>query len=178
MTHRYRTIDAAGFPDLTPRLDPLFRACFGAAPWFESEQRLAALPARMAWMALRPGAHAELAEDGANLAGAAIAWPMPESFPVDNADLQAVAAAAPDELLSRLVAPALLVAKLMVAPAHRRRGVARTLMTRIVPPGTPAWLSTHPDAPAAQVYDALGWCRRLRYEVDGSPLLLYTAPDP
>jgi GNAT superfamily N-acetyltransferase len=66
------------------------------------------------------------------------------------------------------------VAELMVAPAHRRRGVGCSLLSRYVEGHPRAWLATHPEAEAVALYESQGWIRRAAYSVGELPLVLFT----
>ena len=84
-----------------------------------------------------------------------------------------MAAAAPPAVAAELVAPALVVVELMVDPAHRRRGLARTLLRGFTAGAPRAWLATHPDGDAVKLYETEGWRPGLRYQVGDQPVVLY-----
>ncbi|WP_067502137.1 GNAT family N-acetyltransferase [Actinoplanes sp. TFC3] len=160
---------------LQERLHPIYRQCFAGPPWNESLDELDGYPARLARQAAYPGAYGLVASIGGVVAGAVYGWPAPAVLPSSNAFDLAVRAAAPAEVARLLVAPAVVVAELTVTPAHRRRGLARSLLRRFGAGAPRGWLAAHPRADAVRFYEAEGWKRQFTYEVDGRPLVLYTA---
>jgi GNAT superfamily N-acetyltransferase len=159
---------------LQERLHPIYRQCFAGPPWSEPPEELDGYPARLARQAAYPGAYGLVASIGGVVAGAVYGWPAPAVLPSSNAFDLAVRAEAPAEVARLLVAPAVVVAELMVAPVYRRRGLARSLLRGFGAGAARAWLATHPHADAVRFYEAEGWIRRFTYEVGGRPLVLYT----
>jgi predicted N-acetyltransferase YhbS len=152
----------------------LYRECFSAPPWSEPEEQLAGFPDRLREQLAHPGAGGLITYDGDEVVGAVYGWPAPAHQPRDNAFDRAVADAAPPGALARMVTPALVVAELMVAASHRRRGIAAQLLAAYVATAPAAWLSTHRDSSAAAFYRRQGWREDAGFTVDGAPLLLFT----
>jgi GNAT superfamily N-acetyltransferase len=167
-----RPVDAAELLALTDRLHPVFRTCFAEAPWYETSAQLDNFPARMARMAARAGCRGHIVEQDGMLAGAAFGWPMPTRLPTETVEDAAVAAAASPTMAAKLIST-FMVAKLMVSPDYRRRGIGRRLLDATVAQHGRAWLSTHPQAPAVALYQSAGWRVQFRYEIDGLPLVVY-----
>ncbi|MBU2667115.1 GNAT family N-acetyltransferase [Actinoplanes bogorensis] len=168
-------LTAGELRDRLPQLHPVYRQCFAAPPWSESPAELDDYPARLARHTGYPGAYGFVATDDGELVGAVYGWPAPPDLP-DGSDFdRAVRNAITPDVAPLLVAPAAVVAELMVAPAHRRHGIARALLTRFVDAHPRAWLATHPEAPAVALYESLGWIRRAAYIVGDLPLVLYTS---
>ncbi|MEV6693947.1 GNAT family N-acetyltransferase [Micromonospora sp. NPDC051196] len=166
-------LDGAGLRQLVAHLHPIYRDCFAAPPWNEPAEKIAEFPARLARHTSEPGAYGSVAERDGEIVGAVYGWPAPAVLPAANAFDIAVREAAPPDVAALLVAPAVVVAELMVAPAYRGHGVGRELLARQVGDRA-AWLATHPDAAAAQLYERTGWVRRFSYQVDSRPLTLFT----
>jgi GNAT superfamily N-acetyltransferase len=157
-------------------LHRIYRACFADPPWSEDEATLAAFPQRLAHQMAHPGAHGILAEDPDNVgrvAGAVYGWPAGDALPSGTEFDDALAAAAPPSSAALLTAPALVVAELMVHPVHRRRGLAREMLDRYLAGWSHAWLCTHPHAPAAALYESLGWRAQFGFTVGELPLVVY-----
>ncbi|GIE81737.1 N-acetyltransferase [Actinoplanes philippinensis] len=171
------TITAATAEELREqvnRLHTVYRQCFAAPPWNETPEDIAAYPRQLDRQTSYPGAHGFIAEHDGQIAGAVYGWPAPPRLPENNEYDLAVRDAAGPDVADLLVAPAVIVAELMVAPAHRRRGLGRTLLARYVAGHPRAWLATHPQAPAVALYETEGWIRRAAYLVGRKPLVLYT----
>jgi GNAT superfamily N-acetyltransferase len=115
-----------------------------------------------------------MAVDGGELVGVVYGWPAgPELASGSHFD-DALAAAVTPAVAGRLVAPALIVAELMVHPEHQQRGIGRALLCRFVERWPSAWLCTHPDAPAAGMYRRGGWLEETAFAVDEYPMVLFT----
>ncbi|GAA0546172.1 GNAT family N-acetyltransferase [Paractinoplanes ferrugineus] len=169
-----RPVSAAQLCDLQDRLEPVYRQCFSAPPWNETDEEIADYPARLARHTGHPGSYGFVAEEGAELAGAIYGWPAPACLPEASAFDLAVRDAVSPAVAALLVAPAVVVAELMVAPAFHRRGIGRTLLAEYVAGRSRAWLATHPGAGAVALYESEGWVRRAAYVASGTPLVLYT----
>ncbi|MEU4160468.1 GNAT family N-acetyltransferase [Actinoplanes sp. NPDC026670] len=161
--------------ELADRLHTVYRQCFAAPPWNETPDEIAAYPRQLARQTGHPGAHGFVAEDEhGEIAGAVYGWPAPPRLPENNEYDLAVRDAVGPDAAGLLVEPAVLVAELMVAPAHRRRGLGRMLLARYTAGHPRAWLATHPQAEAVALYEAEGWIRRAAYIVGRKPFVLYT----
>ena len=159
---------------LSAELCELYRRCFTEAPWHEPADQVAAYASLLEDHLAKPGMTAMAARAGAGLGGVVYGWPAQAHIPRDPFH-DALVAQAPADLLPDLVAPAVVVVEMMVHPEHRRRGIARTLLDRYVEGQPSAWLCTHPDAPAATLYDSAGWRRRSSFTNPfGDPRVVYT----
>lgn len=78
----------------------------------------------------------------------------------------------------RMVAPSVVVAELMVAGTHRRRGVGRRLLHAYMAGSPAGWLVTHRQGDAPAFYRRLGWRAEAEFELAGEPLLLFTWAAP
>jgi GNAT superfamily N-acetyltransferase len=169
-----RRTDAIRVARLAGQVESLYRRCFTEPPWRESPERLAGFPDRLTAHLGRDGFDGLVAEDDGRLVGAVYGWPAGPTLESGNHFDDALSAAATPAVTARLVAPALVVAELMVDPAHQRRGIGRRLLTRFIAGWTAAWLCTHPEAPAANMYRRAGWREELRFHVDDYPMVLFT----
>lgn len=176
-TFALRAADPGQLLRHTATLHTLYRHCFGSPPWSEPRERITAFPARLASQLAHPGAGGLLAisTDGTDgVVGAIYGWPAGAQLETRSPFNDAVAAAATPELASRLVAPALVVAELMVDPRCRRRGIGKALLAAYTAGWPAAWLSTHPDAPAVALYRQAGWRHEIDFAADGHWLALFT----
>ncbi|XVV13970.1 GNAT family N-acetyltransferase [Actinoplanes sp. CA-131856] len=174
-----RAVTAAQLRALTDRLHPVYRDCFSAPPWNETPEQIADYPVQLARQTSYPGAYGFIASgENGQIAAAVYGWPAPPALSRDNEFDMAIQAAVSPEIAGLLVAPAVVVAELMVSPAHRRQGLGRALLERFVAGRPRAWLATHPEADAVTLYESLGWIRRAAYTVTGRPLVLYTREAP
>jgi GNAT superfamily N-acetyltransferase len=156
------------------QLETLYRRCFTEPPWRETPERLAGFPGRLTAHLGRDGFAGLVAVLRGHLVGAVYGWPAEPSLAHGSPFDDALAAAVSTEVASRLVAPALIVAELMVDPGYQRRGIGRSLLTDFISDWPSAWLCTHPDAPAARMYRQDGWREETKFEVDGYPMVLFT----
>jgi predicted N-acetyltransferase YhbS len=156
------------------QLESLYRRCFTEPPWRETADRLAAFPDRLTRHLGHDGFDGLVAVEGGRLVGAVYGWPAGRALESGNQFDDTLAAAVTPAVADRLVAPALIVAELMVDPGHQQRGIGSTLLTRLTADWPSAWLCTHPDAPAAGMYRRGGWCEELRFVVDELPMILFT----
>ncbi|QOC92161.1 GNAT family N-acetyltransferase [Micromonospora craniellae] len=173
MSFVVRGLDGAGLRQLAAHLHPIYRECFAAPPWNEPAEKIADFPVRLARHTAHPGAYGWVAEQDGEILGAVYGWPAPAALPAANAFDIAIREAAPPDVAALLVAPAMVVAELMVLPTHQGRGVGRELLARQVG-DHPAWLATHPEAAAVRLYERAGWKRRFSYQVEDRPLTLFT----
>jgi Acetyltransferases len=171
--YRYQPADAAEVLARERDLHVVYRACFADPPWSESEAQIAAFPQRLVEQMAHPGAHGIMVECDGRVVAAVYGWPAGDVLPAGTAFDDALAAAAPRHVVAALTAPALVVAELMVHPAHRRQGIARALLTRYVSRWPRAWLCTHPQAPAVALYESMGWRRQFDFVVGEFSLVLY-----
>ncbi|MFI7079236.1 GNAT family N-acetyltransferase [Micromonospora sp. NPDC049903] len=169
----FREVDGVGLQQSVAQLHPIYRECFAAPPWNEPAEKIADFPTRLARHAGQPGAYGWIAEQDGEVTGVVYGWPAPTELPAANAFDIAVREAASPDVAALLVAPAMVVAELMVPAAHRGRGLGRKLLARQVG-DYPAWLATHPEAAAARLYERAGWERRFSYQVEGWPLTVFT----
>jgi GNAT superfamily N-acetyltransferase len=165
--------DADGLLGLVDLLQPLYRECFTPAPWHETREDIAAFPEAVARQAAHPGAYGFVASQGGQIAGASYGWPAPAVLPQERDFDVAIREAVTPEVASLLVAPAVIVSELMVAPGHRGQGLGRALLARQVVGHPRAWLVTHPEAEAVSLYESSGWVRRAAID-GGAPRVLYT----
>jgi GNAT superfamily N-acetyltransferase len=171
-------VDAFELAAYVGQLERLYRLCFSAPPWQESEERMAAFHDRFAQHMANPGAGGVIVSDSDKLVGAVYGWPAGTELATGSPFDDALAAAVTPEAASRLVAPAVVVAELMVDPTHQRRGIGRALLTRYVEEWPAAWLATHPEAPAATMYRQAGWRQEFAFTVDLQPLVVFTWQAP
>jgi GNAT superfamily N-acetyltransferase len=135
----------------------LYRTCFAAPPWCETEKELVAFGGRLAAAVARPGFRAVAArgERGA-IRGVCYGWPTPaglDGSPLYDRLREAFGAPA----AMRLTDGAFEVAELMVDPRARGRGLGTALLTAAIGNWPRAWLLTLAEAPAARLYTRLGW---------------------
>ncbi|MCT2583813.1 GNAT family N-acetyltransferase [Actinophytocola gossypii] len=169
-----RRTDAIQLGRHAHRLETLYRRCFSAPPWQESAERLAGFPGRLTAHLGRDGFAGLVAISGGHLVGAVYGWPAGPHLATGTAFDDALAAAVTPDVASRLVAPALVVAELMVDPEHQRQGIGRALLIRFTAGWPSAWLCTHADAPAADLYRRTGWHEEAAFVVEEYPLVLFT----
>lgn len=169
-----RRTDAIQLGRHATRLESLYRRCFTAPPWRESAERLAGFPDRLTAHLGRGGFGGLVAEASGQLVGVAYGWPAGPDLGTGNRFDDALAAAVVPAVAARLIAPALVVAELMVDPAHQRKGIGRELLTRLTDGWPRAWLCTHREAPAAHMYRVAGWCEETHFCVDEYPMVLFT----
>jgi GNAT superfamily N-acetyltransferase len=169
-----RSVDAYELAGHAGQLVDLYRQCFSAPPWREPEERLAGFPARFAAHLDNSGASGVVVMDGADVLGVVYGWPAGSTLASGSPFDDALAAAVSPAVASRLVAPAVVVAELMVDPRHQRRGIGRALLTRYVEDWPAAWLATHPDAPAVRLYRQEGWRQEAEFAVTDYPLVVFT----
>ncbi|HYQ69560.1 GNAT family N-acetyltransferase [Actinophytocola sp.] len=173
-----RAVEAFELAACAGQLERLYRQCFSTPPWLEPEERLARFHDRLDGHVSNPGAGGVLVSDGDELVGAIYGWPAGRELASGSPFDDALAAAAPPEIAQRLVAPAVVVAELMVDPRHQRRGIGRALLTRYVEEWPAAWLATHPEAPAATMYRQAGWRQEFEFAVDTRPMVVFTWQAP
>lgn len=174
-----RAVEAFELAPYGKRVERLYRQCFSGPPWLESEERLAAFNERFAEHLANPGAGGVVVSDGEDVVGVVYGWPAGPELATGSPFDDALAAAATPDIRPRLIAPAVTVAELMVHPRHQRRGIGRALLTRYVEDWPAAWLTTHPDAPAATLYRQEGWRLEFEFAVDDFyPLVLFTWQAP
>lgn len=160
------------------QLERLYRECFSGPPWLESEERLAGFPGRLERHLSNSGASGVVVADCGTLVGAVYGWPAGTELASGSPFDDALAAAVSPDVARRLVAPAVVVAELMVEPGRQRRGIGRALLTRYVEDWPAAWLATHHDAPAAVMYRQEGWRQEAEFVVDGQPMVVFTWQAP
>ncbi|GAA4137536.1 hypothetical protein GCM10022416_22120 [Actinomadura keratinilytica] len=148
----------------------LYRDCYARPPWSETPAQIAAYPEKLAASTRRERFTAWVAWDSGRLAGICYGWPTPGDLS-GNRVYAMLARAAGVEGAVMLTRDAFEVAELFVHPAHQRRGLGRTLLTRAVAGWDTAWLITHPGAPAARLYERLGWRRHVALPADFYPQL-------
>ncbi|WP_433466378.1 GNAT family N-acetyltransferase [Spirillospora sp. CA-128828] len=148
----------------------LYRRCYAAPPWSETSARLADYPGKLAASTERPGFGAWIVRDGGRLAGVCYGWPTPSDLSGNRIYTTLVRAAGAEDAAA-LTRGAFEVAELFVHPAHQGRGLGRTLLTGAVAGWDTAWLITHPGAPAARLYQRLGWRRAVALPADFYPQL-------
>ena len=173
-----RAVDAYELAAYAGQLERLYRQCFSTPPWLEPEDRLAGFRSRFEQHMANPGASGVIVSDDDELVGAVYGWPAGRELASGSPFDDALAAAVTPEAARRLVAPAVIVAELMVDPAHQRRGIGRALLTRYVEEWPAAWLATHPEAPAATMYRQEGWQLEFAFVVDYQPLVVFTWQAP
>lgn len=173
-----RAVDAFELAAYAGRLERLYRQCFSTPPWLEPEDRLVGFRDRFEEHLANPGASGVIVSDGDELVGAVYGWPAGTELASGSPFDDALAAAATPAVARRMVAPAVIVAELMVDPSHQRRGIGRALLTRYVEEWPAAWLATHPDAPAATMYRQEGWRQEFEFVVDYQPMVVFTWQAP
>ena len=171
-------MDAFGLDAYRDQLERLYRKCFAGPPWFEPEDRLSDFHGRLARHLSNKGASGVIVTDAGALVGAVYGWPagdvLARGTPFDDALANAVTPA----VGQRLLAPAVVVAELMVDPQRQRRGIGRALLTRYVGDWPSAWLVTRPDAPAATLYRQEGWRQECEFDIEFHPMVLFTWQSP
>lgn len=167
-------MDAYELAGYARQLERLYRQCFAAPPWSQSDERLAGFGVRLAAHLDNGGAGGVVVVDGGRLLGVVYGWPAGQELASGSPFDDALAAAVSPAVARRLVAPALVVAELMVDPGHQRRGIGRALLTRYVEDWPAAWLVTHPEAPAAAMYRQEGWRQEAEFAVTEYPLVVFT----
>ncbi|MFC4855145.1 GNAT family N-acetyltransferase [Actinophytocola glycyrrhizae] len=173
-----RSVDAFELAAYRDQLERLYRKCFSAPPWHEPEERLAAFQGRLEQHLSNSGAGGVVVADEDEMVGAVYGWPAGTELASGSPFDDALAAAVTPTIARRLVAPALVVAELMVDPGHQRRGIGRALLTRYVEDWPAAWLATHPDAPAATLYRQEGWQQECEFSVEYHPMVVFTWQAP
>lgn len=171
-------MDAFELAAYADELERLYRECFSAPPWSEPEDRLAGFHGRLERHLSNSGATGVVVTDGDGLVGVIYGWPAGQELASGSPFDDALAAAVTPGAALRLVAPALVVAELMVDPRHQRRGIGRALLNRYVEDWPAAWLATHSDAPAATLYRQEGWRQECEFEVEDNTLVLFTWQAP
>ncbi|OLF17961.1 GNAT family N-acetyltransferase [Actinophytocola xanthii] len=174
-----RRTDAIHLARHATQLEALYRRCFAEPPWRETAERLAGFRGRLTAHLGRAGfvglvAVEEAGGERVSLVGAVYGWPAGPELASGTTFDDALAAAVPSAVAGRLVAPALIVAELMVRPDRQRRGIGRALLARFTAGWPSAWLCTHPDAPAAGMYRRDGWREEAAFVVEGCPMVLFT----
>lgn len=173
-----RSVDAFELDAYGGQLERLYRKCFSGPPWLEPEDRLADFRGRLARHLSNGGAGGVVVSDAGHLVGVVYGWPAGHELASGSPFDDALAAAVTPGVARRLVAPAVVVAELMVDPRHQRRGIGRALLTRYVEDWPAAWLATHPDAPAATLYRQEGWQQECEFDVEFHPMVLFTWQAP
>jgi superoxide dismutase, Fe-Mn family len=163
-----------GLRELAGSLCEVYERCFTEPPWHEPADQIAGYATVLAGHLGQPGMSALVVRAGEGVAGVVYGWPAPAAIPQDPFH-DALAAQVPADVHRDLVAPAVVVVELMVHPDHRGCGIGRTLLDRYVKEQPAAWLCTHPDAPAAALYESAGWRRRGSFTNQyGDPRVVYT----
>ncbi|MEU1723123.1 GNAT family N-acetyltransferase [Nonomuraea sp. NPDC005692] len=136
----------------------LYREVFTGPPWNEGEGEVAEFGVRFAADAARPGFRVVLAVEGARPCGFGTAWPTATPLPHTRSYGKVLAALGPDGV-SRILAGALQVDELAVAPRARGRGLAGRILDLLCGESR-SWLLTSVNAPdAIRLYERLGWRR-------------------
>ncbi|MEV4395149.1 GNAT family N-acetyltransferase [Nonomuraea sp. NPDC049607] len=136
----------------------LYREVFTGPPWNEREAEVADFGVRFAADAALPGFRAVLAVGDAGPCGFGTAWPTASPLPQTRSYGKVLAALGPDGV-SRLLAGALQVDELAVAPRARGRGLAGRILDLLCG-GRRSWLLTSVHAPdAIRLYERLEWRR-------------------
>jgi len=171
-------VDALELAAYRGRLEHLYRKCFSEPPWLEPEERLADFQGRLERHLSNRGAGGVVVADADELVGVVYGWPAGPELASGSPFDDALAAAVTPAIARRLVAPALVVAELMVDPSHQRRGIGRALLTRYVEDWPAAWLATHSEAPAATLYRQEGWRQECEFSVEYYPMVVFTWQAP
>lgn len=163
-------LDGRAALEIGEEIAGLYRRCYADPPWSETPAQLAGYPGKLAASTRRPGFAAWIVRDRGRLAGICYGWPTPSDLCGNRiyATLIRVAGAEGAAVLTR---GAFEVAELFVHPARQGRGLGRMLLTRAVAGRDAAWLITHPGAPAAHLYQRLGWRRDVDLPADFYPQL-------
>ncbi|MER6817555.1 GNAT family N-acetyltransferase [Spirillospora sp. NPDC000708] len=184
--HSLRRLDGTRARPLTAQIIELYRSCYTAPPWNETPQQLAAYPAKLQAALERPAFTAHVACDPAGrLTGICYGWPSPPDLTASEAAgnpvYDAVLTALGPDGAAALTRGAFEVAELFVHPDAQRQGLGRHLLTVAVAGWPAAWLITHPNAPAARLYQRLGWRQHAalpRGLYPQLPLAIFTRTDP
>jgi GNAT superfamily N-acetyltransferase len=171
--YHHSPIDADGLRAISPAFRQLYRRCFAAPPWSETEADFAQLDQRLTAHLAEPAFHGMTTHHGTDLAGIVYGWPTP-AVHWQSPLYTAINTTLPAHLRPAVQPPALEVVELMVHPDHQGQGLGRTLLDRFVHNHTHAWLATHVDAPARRLYEAAGWTELAPIESDnGVSMVLY-----
>ncbi|WP_329791120.1 GNAT family N-acetyltransferase [Lentzea sp. DG1S-22] len=155
--YQVRFADPEALLGLRSEVFRLYRSGFAGPPYSETEEEIARFTdGRFDRSMATPGAHGFVAWRGETVAGLVYGWPARGEVPGDRGYALVHSCVAP-HLHHLLRPPAFEVVELVVDPAHRRRGLGRLLLDRIVEGHATAWLGTHPDAPARRLYESAGW---------------------
>ncbi|HEX6352397.1 GNAT family N-acetyltransferase [Actinophytocola sp.] len=173
-----RAMDGFELAAYAVQVERLYRLCFSTPPWLESEERLVGFHDRFDQHLSNPGASGVVVTDGEELIGVVYGWPAGDELASGSPFDDALAAAVTPEIARRLVAPAVVVAELMIDPRRQRRGIGRALLTRYVEEWPAAWLATHSEAPAARMYREEGWRQEAEFTVDFQPMVVFTWQAP
>jgi GNAT superfamily N-acetyltransferase len=159
MSIRSLRLKAAGTAPLAHEIVELYRLCYAAPPWSETPEQLDAYRDRLAHALTRPGFVAHLArETGGRLVGVCYGWPTPAALP--DTPLYRMLRQALGATAAGLLTPGSFeLVELFVHPDTRGHGLGRALITDAITDRHTAWLITSPQAPAARLYQHLGWRR-------------------
>ncbi|MGK5532966.1 GNAT family N-acetyltransferase [Streptomyces sp. URMC 129] len=159
------TIDVLRGEELLGRVDgvrDVYRATFGAAPWYEPPERADEFAERLRHDTARPGFLAAVASGADRVPlGFATAWTTPEPFPRARCYPWAAAGLGPARTAAWLCG-AREVDELAVHPAAQGLGIGSALLTAVTAdaPGGRAWLLTSAHSPATtRFYRREGWTR-------------------
>ncbi|TDV43740.1 GNAT family N-acetyltransferase [Actinophytocola oryzae] len=173
-TVQVERLGPAELRDLEAALCDVYRQCFTEPPWHETPAQVGAYATALADHLAQPGMSALVVRTTDGIAGVIYGWPAPPRLPRDSFH-DTLVSHVPAHVRRDLVAPAIVVVELMVHPAHRGRGIGRSLIEQYVEGHPAAWLCTHPDAPATALYESAGWQRRGSFSnQNGDPRVVYT----
>jgi GNAT superfamily N-acetyltransferase len=159
MSTRCQRLDAAGTALLAHEIVDLYRLCYAAPPWSETAEQLDAYPDRLAHALTRPGFVAHLArETGGRLVGVCYGWPTPAVLP-DTPLYRMLRQTLGAPAAGPLTPGSFELVELFVHPDTRGHGLGRALVTNAIADRHTAWLITSSQAPAARLYQHLGWRR-------------------
>ena len=165
-----RPLDGQGVQRVHREVVELYRNCYAAPPWSETPIQMAGYPDKLTTSLTRPGFRAWAIGDRTHPTGICYGWPTPVDLS-GNRIYATLIRAAGAEAAAALTRGAFEIAELFVHPAHQGRGLGKALLTRAVAGWDTAWLITHPGAPAARLYQRLGWRRHVELPADFYPQL-------
>ncbi|WP_367047324.1 GNAT family N-acetyltransferase [Streptomyces sp. Je 1-332] len=156
----------------------VYAEVFGAAPWYEDEERVAQFLVRLGDDARRPGFTAAVALEGARITGFTTGWTTPAPFPADRCYPQ-VAAGLGAERAKSWLCGALEIDELAVRPTAQGTGTGAALLDAVAAgaPDGRLWLLTSVRSPQAMAfYGRRGWTQATHPAPDGRGVVVFLGP--
>lgn len=148
---RFETVDAQRAAALVEELTGLYAVVYAEPPYEEGPEQVREFATKFVAETTRPGFRLVVATAGQRLVGAAYGWTMPAGGWFRRADQDP-----PADIVDR---PKLAVMEWLVDPGHRRHGLGRELMHRLLADRGEPWavLSADPRSAARRMYERAGW---------------------